>query len=149
MSIRARVAEGPIQPDRILAEVAAPDRGAIATFLGTVRDHHRGRRVTRLEYSAYGPMAERILREVAGEAVERFQASQVVVEHRIGSLAVGETSVLVAVAAAHRRQALAACAYVIDQVKARAPIWKREFGEGGAVWIEGPEDTGESPRGPS
>lgn len=146
MTIRARMTAERLEPGRAIGEVAGPDRGAIALFLGTVRDHHRGRRVTRLEYTAYEPMAETILQQVALEAAERFHATHVVVEHRVGCLEIGETSVLVAAAAPHRRQALAACAHVIDQVKARAPIWKREHGEGGAVWIEGPE-TGDEPTG--
>jgi molybdopterin synthase catalytic subunit len=128
----------PIDVRALEARVSGPDRGALATFAGVVRDHHEGRRVRRLEYSAYEAMAGRVLAAIVDEAAQRFGTPAIAVQHRLGSLAVGETSVVVAAAAAHRREALAACAWVIDEVKARAPIWKKEYGEEGVFWIEGP-----------
>jgi len=119
--------------------VQGPDRGAVATFAGVVRDHHAGRQVERLEYHAYTAMAEQILHDVALEAERRFGTPHIAILHRIGALTIGETSVYIAVAAAHRREALAACAFLIDRVKEIAPIWKKEFYADGAVWIEGPE----------
>ena len=137
-----RVVDDPIDPREATAAVAGPDRGAVTSFAGVVRDHHAGRRVLRLEYHAYPAMAEEVFRQIAREAAERFGTPHVAILHRIGTLEIGETSVLVAVAAPHRRPALAACAFVIDAVKARAPIWKKEFFEGGEAWIEGPDDCG-------
>jgi len=137
----------PIDPRQAEAAVGGPDRGALASFQGVVRDHHAGRRVRRLEYHAYRPMAEAILAEVAAEAAARFGTPHIAIVHRIGDLGVGETSLLVVVAAVHRREALAACAWLVDEVKARAPIWKKEFGDDGVFWIEGPDGcrVGEPP----
>jgi molybdopterin synthase catalytic subunit len=128
----------PIDPRALEARVSGPGHGAIATFAGIVRDHHEGRRVRRLEYTAYEDMAGRVLAAIVDEAAVRFGTPAIAVQHRLGPLAVGETSVVVAAAAVHRREALAACAWVIDEVKARAPIWKKEFGDDGVFWIEGP-----------
>lgn len=137
-----RITEDAIRPEELVSAVQGPDRGALATFAGVVRDHHEGRTVLRLEYHAYVAMAECILVEIAEETSRRFGTPHVAIVHRIGRLAIGETSVLVAVAAAHRREALAACAFAIDRVKERAPIWKKEYYGDGAVWIEGPESGG-------
>lgn len=144
-----RLGPEPIDVRALEARVAGPDRGAVAIFAGVVRDHHEGRPVRRLEYTAYEPMAERVLADIAAEAAGRFGTPHIAVQHRLGPLAVGETSVAVAAAAVHRREALAACAWVIDEIKARAPIWKKEFGDGGAFWIEGPGScrSGEAPDG--
>ncbi|HYV19068.1 MAG TPA: molybdenum cofactor biosynthesis protein MoaE [Verrucomicrobiae bacterium] len=128
----------PIDARALEARVSGPGHGAIATFAGVVRDHHEGRRVRRLEYTAYEDMAGRVLAEIVDEAARRFGTPAIAVQHRLGALQVGETSVVVAAAAVHRREALAACAWVIDEVKARAPIWKKEFGDDGVFWIEGP-----------
>ena len=133
-----RLGPEPIDVRALEARVAGPDRGAVATFAGVVRDHHEGRPVRRLEYTAYEAMAERILVDIGAEAARRFGTPHIAVQHRLGALAVGEISVVVAAAAVHRHQALAACAWVIDEVKARAPIWKKEFGDDGVFWIEGP-----------
>lgn len=134
----SRLGPEPIDVRELEARVLGPDRGALATFAGVVRDHHEGRRVLRLEYTAYEGMAERVLAAIVEEAARRFGTPAIAVQHRLGPLVVGETSVVVAAAAEHRREALAACAWVIDEVKARAPIWKKEFGEDGIFWIEGP-----------
>lgn len=134
-----RLTTDPVDPRLAEAAVAGPDRGAVASFLGVVRDHHAGRRVRRIEYHAYAPMAEAILAQVATEAEERFGTPHVAIVHRTGNLRVGEVSLQVAVAAVHRREALAACAWIVDEVKARAPIWKKEFGDDGTFWIEGPD----------
>ena len=139
MTQHCRLTTGPIDPRQAEAAVGGPDRGAVASFLGVVRDHHAGRRVRRIEYHAYAPMAEAMLRQVAAEAAERFGTPHVAIVHRTGDLEVGEASLHVVVAAVHRREALAACAFIVDEVKARAPIWKKEFGEDGTFWIEGPD----------
>ena len=125
----------PLEPDRVVATLSAPHEGGVVTFVGMVRDHQNGRRVTHLEYSAYLPMAEaecgRIVREAEGKWPVR-----VVLQHRIGSLAVGEPAVVVGVASAHRAPAFEACRYVIEEVKRRVPIWKKEFYTDGTVsWV--------------
>jgi molybdopterin synthase catalytic subunit len=126
----------PLDLGRLVAAVLAPDRGAIASFLGVVRDHDRGKAVRRLEYSAYGAMADLECGRIVGEARERWDA-ELALEHRIGTLAVGDAAVAIAAAAPHRDAAFAACRYVIEQVKRRVPIWKREYYADGTVgWVE-------------
>lgn len=132
----ARLTREPIDP-RSLQETAPAD-GALCLFLGVVRDHHQGRRVLRLEYDAYEEMALPLLDRIEEEARRRFSASAVRIVHRLGALEVGETSVAVAATAAHREEAFAACRWAIDTLKATVPIWKKEYGEGGASWMEGP-----------
>jgi molybdopterin synthase catalytic subunit len=112
--------------------------GALCLFVGVVRDHHHGRRVLRLEYEAYEEMALPLLQRIEDEARQRFPVAAVRIVHRLGPLEVGEASVAVAVTAAHREEAFAACRWAIDTVKATVPIWKKEYGEDGAVWMEGP-----------
>jgi molybdopterin synthase catalytic subunit len=134
-----------IGPDAIdLAELVrvvsaeAPDfHGAIVTFVGTVRGENGGRRVTRLEYEAYEPLALRAFSIVSDEVGERWPTARVAFHHRTGSLAVGETSVAIVAASPHRAEAFSACRYVIERLKQVAPVWKHEFFEGGEAWIEG------------
>ena len=114
-----------------------PSAGAISSFLGVVRNENRGRRVLRLEYEAYEPLALRVFQQVANEVGERWPRARLAVHHRLGTLDIGETSVAIAAAAPHRAEAFAACRYAIERVKQIAPIWKHEFFEGGDVWIEG------------
>lgn len=123
----------------ISGRVAHRRAGAIATFVGTVRDHHAGKQVSYLEYEAYGPMAVRTLRQVADEAAARWALLGVAIEHRVGRLEIGEASVAIAVASAHRGEAFEALRFVIDELKERVPIWKRETGADGSFWIEGPK----------
>ena len=117
--------------------VAAPAHGAVASFYGVVRDHSASGLVLALEYEAYAAMAERVLEQIVQEARARWPVGRVAVLHRVGELAVGEISVAIGVGSAHRGEAFAACAFLIDQIKLRAPIWKREVGEGGASWVQG------------
>ena len=121
---------------RLVSRVSAPGRGGIACFLGVVRDHQGGRAVESLDYSAYEPMAEAECARILAEARGRWQA-EVALEHRLGHLAVGEAAVAIAAAAPHRDAAFAACRYVIDEVKRRVPIWKRErYADGTEVWVD-------------
>jgi molybdopterin synthase catalytic subunit len=119
--------------------------GAVVTFIGLVRNHNAGRRVQHLIYEAFEPLALTAFRRIAAETQQRWPGARLAVHHRIGRLDVGEASVAIAVRAPHRAEAYAACRYAIERVKQIAPIWKREFFEGGDVWIEGatadPEDT--------
>jgi len=136
-----RIDDRPLDLQDAIRAVAGPDRGAIATFVGTTRNHHDGRSVRFLEYDAYPEMAEIVLRDIGREVETRFGTPHVAILHRVGRLEVGEASVVVAVAAAHRREALAACAHAIERVKASAPIWKKEHYADGAAWIEGPDSA--------
>ena len=111
--------------------------GAIATFVGTVRESNYDRRVTHLEYEAYEPLAMKALEQIVEEARAQWPGIRVAVHHRIGRLAIGEASIVIAAASAHRANAFAGCRYVIERVKQIVPIWKHEFFEGGEVWIEG------------
>ena len=116
---------------------AAASAGAVAAFLGTVRNENQGRRVDRLEYEAYAPLALKAFERIASEAAERWPETVLAVHHRVGALAIGEVSVAIAAASPHRTDAFAACRYAIERIKQIAPIWKHEFFEGGDVWIEG------------
>lgn len=127
--------------DDLLRAVRSTRCGAVALFLGTVRDHNRGRRVLYLEYQAYAEMAESELRKLAAETERRFEISDVALLHRTGRLELGEISVAVAIAAPHRVAAIEACRYVIDTLKQTVPIWKKEVFDGGEVWIEGQGET--------
>jgi molybdopterin synthase catalytic subunit len=118
--------------------------GAVAAFVGLVRNHNAGRSVRYLEYEAYEPLAVRAFERIADEVQRRWPGVALGVHHRIGRLEIGEASVAIAAASAHRAEAFCACRYAIERVKQIAPIWKREFFEGGDMWIEGatanPED---------
>lgn len=137
-TIRVALRSEPLDPGALVAEVGRPDSGATVLFLGTARDHSEGKAgVTHLEYEAYAEHVEQKLAEICHEAVTRWPLQTVVVEHRVGDVAVGEASVAVAVSTAHRGDALEAARYVIDELKLRVPIWKREHWPGGAEWVEG------------
>jgi molybdopterin synthase catalytic subunit len=131
-----RVSADPIDPGVLLAEISDPGAGAAVLFLGTVRDHSHGRQgVTRLEYEAYGGVVEEKIAAIVAETRERWPVLGAVVAHRFGSLDVGDVTVGVAVSCAHRSDAFAAGRYLIDEVKRRAPIWKKEHWPGGAEWV--------------
>ncbi|HEX3409659.1 MAG TPA: molybdenum cofactor biosynthesis protein MoaE [Candidatus Binataceae bacterium] len=115
--------------------VADPAAGATVTFAGTTRNGNAGRSVLRLEYEAYEPMALSEMRKLAREAGERFEIVRIAIQHRIGLVEIGETSVAIAVSAAHRAAAFEACRFAIDRLKEVVPVWKKEYFEGGEVWI--------------
>jgi MoaE-MoaD fusion protein len=127
----------PIDFAAVAAAAGGEGDGAVAVFLGTVRNVNAGRRVLFLEYEAYAGMAEREMERIAAEAVARFGVTKAAIVHRVGRVEIGEASVAIAVASPHRAQAMEACRFVIDTLKTSVPIWKREHFEGGAVWIEG------------
>ena len=136
------ITAGPLSPEPFLQHVRRDDSGAVALFLGVVRDNNLGRRVLYLEYDAYPEMAERKLREVAEEALARWPITDVAIAHRTGRLEIGETSLLVAVSSPHRHDAFAACHHIVNRIKEIVPIWKKEVWEGGEGWVEG-EAVGE------
>lgn len=126
----------PVDAARLIAAVQSAERGGIAVFVGIVRDHQDDREVTHLEYSAYEPMAAAECRRIAMEAETRWPA-RVALQHRLGTLAIGDVAVVVAAASAHRAEAFEACRYVIEEVKRRVPVWKKEFySDGTAVWVD-------------
>ena len=130
-----RLLDGPVDLGAVIAEVADEQAGAIATFQGTVRRQSRGREVIALEYEAYGGMAEKVMAEIADGVKGRYDLCEVAVAHRVGRCEVGEVSVAIAVSAPHRQEALSACRDVIDELKERVPLWKKELYEGGEEWI--------------
>lgn len=117
--------------------VTYPGAGGIVTFAGVVRDNARGKRVLSLEYDAYPEMAETQMAEIAAEVARRWPESRLAMVHRVGPLAIGEASVVIVAACPHRAEAFDACRYAIDTLKARVPIWKKEFYEDGEEWVEG------------
>jgi len=134
----AELTRGTIDAAGLAREAARPECGAIALFLGTTRDHHHGRRVTRLAYEAYEPMALAALERLEQEALKRFEVATCRIVHRLGEVPPAESSVAVVVAAAHRGPAFDACRWVMDELKRTVPIWKKEFFEhGGEAWVEG------------
>jgi len=125
----------PLDPAPLLERVRSDRDGAVVTFLGVTRDHNDGRRVLHLEYEAYQPMAEQVMTEIIGEMKARWPIGEVAVAHRVGRVDVGETSMVLAVSAAHREPAFEAALYFVDRLKEVVPIWKKEYFEGGEVWI--------------
>jgi molybdopterin synthase catalytic subunit len=125
----------PLSVEAAIAEVARDEAGAVATFVGTTRNHSRGRDVLHLEYEAYEGMAEQVMAELATALQERYDLCAVAIHHRVGRVGIGEQSVVVAVSAPHRQDALAACAEAIDTLKRTVPLWKKERYEGGEEWI--------------
>jgi molybdopterin synthase catalytic subunit len=132
-----RVSDQPLNIDAVIASVATPSCGAVATFIGTVRDTNAGRRVRWLEYEAYAPLALRSFEQIADEALERWPGIQIAIHHRTGRVGVGEPSVVIAAASGHRADAFGAARYAIERIKQITPIWKHEHFDGGDVWIEG------------
>ncbi len=135
----------PLDPQRLTNAVRKDESGAVALFLGVVRDNSRGRRVLYLEYDAYPEMATAVMRRITEEAQERWPLTGVAMQHRSGRLEIGETSLLIAVSSPHRKEAFEACHHLVDRFKETVPIWKKEVWEGGEVWIEG-EPVGEERR---
>lgn len=137
-SIRVTVGDEPIDSAALVGEVGRPDAGATVLFLGTVRDHSEGKKgVTHLEYEVFAERVEPKIEVIIDEAKGRWQLLDVVVEHRSGVVNLGEASVAVAVSSAHRSDAFEAARFIIDELKHRAPIWKKEHWPGGAEWSPG------------
>ena len=129
------VTEEAIETDGLLAAVADPAAGGTTLFVGTTRNENEGRVVERLEYEAYEAMAVEEMRRIGDEIARRWQVVAISMVHRVGVVPVGEASVAVAVSAAHREEAFAACRYGIDTLKATVPIWKKEYHQGGEHWV--------------
>jgi molybdopterin converting factor subunit 1 len=133
-----RVTHDPLEAGELVELVRRDEAGAVALFYGVVRNHNEGRQVERLEYEAHEPMAVRMMGQVAQETRARFpDICRIGVWHRVGTLEIGDTSLLVAVSSGHRQQAFEACHWAVDRVKEIVPVWKKEHWAGGSAWLEG------------
>ncbi|MGB7553715.1 MAG: molybdenum cofactor biosynthesis protein MoaE [Candidatus Korobacteraceae bacterium] len=137
ISEHGRLVGEPIKTAAILAAIKHPEDGAVAVFDGIVRNNSRGRRTLYLDYTAYMPMALRQMEQLAQQALASYDVRDVRIVHRLGRLQIGETSVYIVVASAHRAAAFEACRWLIDTLKKTVPIWKKEYFEDGAVWADG------------
>lgn len=133
--IDVQLSETPLDTAAIIASVQDERSGAVDVFIGTVRNQTKGKAVQRLEYEVYAPMALKVMREICAEAEERWNAIAIAAHHRYGVIETGGIAVVVAVSTPHRADAFAACQYIIDTLKERVPIWKKEFFEDGEVWV--------------
>lgn len=133
------ITTAPISVDEVNRRVSSPAVGAVVSFAGVVRGVSGGRLVHHLEYEAYPEMAEPMLAQIAEEIKARWPVEKVAIVHRVGRQEIGETSVVIAIASAHRQGAFEAGRYAIDRIKEIVPVWKKECFEGGEVWVEGPE----------
>jgi len=131
------VTTDPLDVTRTAAVVSHSGDGAVATFVGLVRDHNAERRVLWIDYEAYVPLARKAFERIGAETAERWPAARLAIHHRTGRIEIGEASVVIAAASVHRSDAFAACRYAIERVKQIAPVWKHEHFEGGETWIEG------------
>jgi molybdopterin synthase catalytic subunit len=139
----------PIDVADVVASVGDSTAGATATFVGVTRDHNQGRVVKFLEYEAYADMAEQEMAGIGREAARRWSICKIAIVHRTGRVPIGQASVVIAVSAAHRAEAFAACRFAIDRLKASVPIWKKEHFEGGDVWIGQAPESEPAARGAS
>ncbi|MFN2290296.1 MAG: molybdenum cofactor biosynthesis protein MoaE [Anaerolineae bacterium] len=137
------ITAAPLSIDEVNRRVTSPAAGAIITFTGIVRGTNQGRQVRYLEYEAYPEMAEVVLAQIGDEVKARWEVEAVAIAHRTGRLEIGEASVVIAIAAGHRQGAFEAGRYAIDRIKQILPVWKKEYFEGGEVWIEGPSQPPE------
>ena len=137
MTSATAITSAPLSVEAVLRAVEGPGSGAVATFVGLVRDHNVGRKVLWLDYEAYAPLADKALGIIVAEAEARWPGARAAIHHRTGRMEIGEASVVIAVATPHRADAFAACRYAIERIKQIVPIWKHEHFEGGEVWIEG------------
>ena len=132
------IVDHPIDTAEVLSTVGAAEDGAVLLFLGIVRDHNEGRPVSGVGYEAYATMAEKVLREIARETADSLGTERVAVVHRVGELSIGEASVAIAVSSPHRAEAYEASRYVIEEIKKRLPVWKREiYADGAEAWLDG------------
>lgn len=144
--MRSAIVERPLDPAALLAESASTANGASVLFVGTVRDVNDGRAVTGIDYTAYLAMAERELADIVAEACDRFGTPHIIAEHRLGALSLGDASVAIVVAHARRGPALDGARWVIEALKARVPIWKREhYADGTRAWVDPSRPAAASP----
>lgn len=137
-----RVTAQPLDAAEAVAAIERPDAGAVNVFYGNVRDNNLGRGVSYLEYEAYPGMAEKTMATIGQEAIDRFGLLDVAILHRTGRLEIGETSLIVAVSSGHRRESFEGGHWLVNEIKKRVPVWKKEVWDNGEQWIEGPESLG-------
>ena len=138
MTVQAWMTRDAIDPQSVLARVGADEDGAVILFLGVVRDHNDGRPVSGMTYEAYDEMAGSVLEAIAEEAAERLGTDRVAVVHRAGELAIGDVSVAIAASSPHRAESFDAARYVIEEIKKRLPVWKKEhYAEAESRWLDG------------
>lgn len=137
-----RVTPEVLSTEEAVRAVESPAAGAINVFLGVVRNNNLGRSVGYLEYDAYPEMAERVMRQLGEEAVERFGLEDCAILHRTGRLGIGETSLVVAISCGHRAESFEAGHWLVNEIKKKVPVWKKEVWDNGEAWIEGPESLG-------
>jgi molybdopterin synthase catalytic subunit len=137
-----RITDAELDTNEAIAAVATPAAGAINVFLGVVRDNNLGRNVGHLEYEAYEGMAEKVMRQLGEEAIAKFGLERVAILHRTGRLEIGETSLLVAISSGHRAESFDGGHWLVNEIKKRVPVWKKEVWDTGEEWIEGPESLG-------
>ncbi len=130
------LSESPLDVAAVVARVSGPGMGGLVTFVGTVRDHARGRDIRHLEYEAYAGMAEREMEKIADQAGRRWPGTRVAIAHRAGHLEIGDIAVVVVAAAPHRAEAFEACRFAIDTLKETVPIWKKEVATDGEYWVD-------------
>jgi len=146
--IHASIQQGPIDPASVMEQVGHDEDGAVLLFVGVVRNHADGRAVTGMRYEAFEEMAVDVLETIAGEAAGRLGTDRVAVVHRVGELSIGDASVAIAVSSPHRGDAYEASRYVIEEIKQRLPVWKKEHYDGGdAAWVEGSIPPLDAPTG--
>ena len=136
MSNQVIITSNQILPETVTQNVRSKSNGAVITFLGTTRNETKGRKVLRLEYEAYEPMASQKISEIVTEVQEKFSVSDISVCHRIGTIDIGEISLVVSVSSPHRKDSFQACQYVVDRIKEIVPIWKKEIFMDGEKWVE-------------
>ena len=129
------VTEKPLSVEGVVSAITRKTCGAVASFVGVVREFSRGRQISYLEYEAYPEMAIAKMRQIEGEIREKWEIEQIAIHHRVGRLGIGEVSVVIAVSAAHRQPALEACTYAIERLKQIVPIWKKEVSPDGSYWV--------------
>lgn len=120
----------------LIKHVSCPEAGAVSTFSGIVRNHNKGKGVLYLEYEGYAPMAEKELQAISEEAQQKWDLHQIAIVHRLGRLEIGESAVAIAISSSHRKDGLNALQFVIDTLKVRIPVWKKEYWEDGSMWLE-------------
>jgi molybdopterin synthase catalytic subunit len=133
----ARITRGRVAADAVIRSVASKSAGCTVSFVGTVRDSSKGRRVSRMEIEAAKQLAEKDLERISKLARDKHDVERIAIVHRVGNLRVGDVIVVIAVSASHREDAFKACKYIIDELKKTTPIWKKESGAGGSSWVEG------------
>jgi len=135
LNANIQILASPLNIQSSIDWIMSPESGGIDVFIGTVRNQTKGKKVVRLEFEAYEPMAIAEMEKIAKEALEKWPVQKVLIHHRTGVLQIGEVPVVIAVSAAHRAAAFEACRYIIDSLKQTVPIWKKEFFEDGEVWV--------------